>query len=408
MRLDSVKANIILDSRREKTIETILTFKDFVAKASIPCGKSKGDYEAFSHTVERSQQLIEAITPMLQKEDFNDPTQFDKFIIDLDGTENKEKLGVNVTLSLSIAFLRLSSLLNNLEIHQTISQLSETKPNKFPLLFFNLINGGLHVEKSYCPLPFQEYLLIPKTGSPKESLDLVFEFIEFLKKGIIDIGLGLKYGDEGGFVISGENPEIGFQHFQDIIKTNRDLFHDKVYFGLDVASSSLWNKEESTYNWDNGLIQCSWNNEQLSGIYQTLAKKYPLLSIEDPFHQDSWEDWAKLNQTIGDKVWLIGDDLTVTNVKRIERAFSEGSTNAVLIKPNQIGTVSETIASVKLAKSYGWKIVVSHRSGETNDSFIADFAFGVGADGLKSGSPLQEERLAKYRRLLQIEDSIKF
>ena len=248
-------------------------------------------------------------------------------------------------------------------------------------------------------------MLIPKTGSPKESLDLVFKFIELLKKGITDVGFGVRYGDEGGFVITGEDPELGFQHFQDVVRTNRNIFENKVFFGLDVASSSLWNKQDNIYIWGTELAKCYWNNEQLSGVYQKLAKKYPLLSIEDPFHQDSWEEWARLNQSIGKGVWIVGDDLTVTNVERIKKAQKEGSVNAILIKPNQIGTVTETIEAVKLAKSYGWKIIISHRSGETTDNFIADLAFGVSSDGLKAGSPLQEERLVKYKRLLQIEDS---
>jgi enolase len=406
IKIEAIKPGVLQDSRGEKTIEVTLTSQGFEAKASVPCGKSKGDYEAFCHTVEYSKKLIEDLEPRILKEQFKDQIDFDNYLLNLDGTKNKEKLGVNVTLSLSIAFLRLYSLVNNLEVHQTVSNLSNSKITKFPLLFFNLINGGLHVERSYCPLPFQEYMIIPKTDSPKESLDIVFKFIEKLKQGLIEIGLGIKYGDEGGFVITGEDPEIGFQHFQDVIKNDKELFLNKVYFGLDVASSSLWNQDNNLYGWDNGFVQCTWNNEQLSGIYQLLAKRYPLLSIEDPFHQDSWKEWSKLNQTIGGKVWLVADDLTVTNVERIKKAAKEKSANAILIKPNQIGTVSETLDAVKLARTFGWKIVVSHRSGETVDSFIADFAFGIGADGLKSGSPLQEERLAKYRRLLQIEDSL--
>lgn len=405
MRIEKIVPSIIVDSRREKAIEVTLGSGNLSAKASVPCGKSKGDYEAFCHTVEYSKQLIENLAPTVLKENFADPISFDQFIIDLDGTENKEKLGVNVTLSLSIAFLRLFSLSTNLEVYQTVSHLAEAKVGKFPLLFFNLINGGLHVTKSYCPLPFQEYLIIPQTDSPKESLDLAFKFIEFLKKDLVDVGIGVKYGDEGGFVITGEDPELGFEYLQEVIKNNRKIFLNKIGFGLDVASSSLWNNNNRIYDWDNGLVKCSWNVEQLRNIYVSLAKKYPLVSIEDPFHQDSWKEWSMLNQLIGKDVWLVGDDLTVTNVKRIKKAESEKSANAVLIKPNQIGTIAETLNAVKLARQYGWKIIVSHRSGETNDSFIADFAFGVGADGLKSGSPVQEERLAKYRRLLEIEAS---
>ncbi len=405
MRLSSITPKIILDSRLEKTIEVSLTSGNFESKASVPCGKSKGEFEAFCHTAERSVELISEITPKFLKEDFQDQSAFDSLLLTIDGTENKSKLGVNVILSLSIAFCRLFAKANNFELYQLVAQLSESKPKNFPLVFFNLINGGLHVPRSFCPLPFQEYLLIPKSTSPKLSLELTNSFIEVLKQGIIDSGLGINYGDEGGFIISGEDPEIGFQHFHETVVSNKELFLDKVYFGLDVASSSLWRKEKSDYGWDNGLVQCQWSSEQLSDVYFNLATKYPLLSIEDPFEQNSWEQWQLLNQKLGSKVWLIGDDLTVTNVSRIKKAEENNAANAVLIKPNQIGTVSETIAAVKLAKIYGWKIVVSHRSGETNDSFISDFAFGISADGLKAGSPLQEERLVKYKRLIEIESS---
>lgn len=406
VKVDSISSNIIKDSRGERTIEAVIKSGNLLTKASIPCGKSKGTYEAFCHTPERSTQIIQKISLEIRGQTFQTQAEFDNFLIHLDASENKNNLGVNVTLSLSIAFCRLLALINNQEVYETIAAITSTQPKNFPRLFFNIINGGLHVEKSFCPLPFQEYMLVPKTTSPKEAVGLVFAFIEKLKESLISNGLLINYGDEGGFIIKGEDPELGFQHFQKIIDLYAE-FKDKFDFGLDVASSSLLDKTSGNYNWKNDEFSCNWTSEQLAQVYQNLFQKYPLISIEDPFDQESWGDWTKLKNLIGDKIWLVGDDLTVTNVKRLEKAKEENAINAVLIKPNQIGTLTETFSAVDFAKENNWKVIVSHRSGETHDDFIADLAYGIGADGLKAGSPAQSERLAKYERLKAIEETIK-
>lgn len=405
VKIDSISSNIIKDSRGERTIEAVLSSGDNVAKASIPCGKSKGSLEAFCHTPERSTQIIQKIAPEIKGQFFQNQEEFDKFIIHLDASENKNNFGVNVTLSLSIAFCRLLSKINNQEVYATIQDINQTKTEKFPRLFFNIINGGLHVEKSFCPLPFQEYMLIPKVDSPKAALTLIFSFLEKLKESLISQGLLINYGDEGGFIIKGEDPMLGFEHFQKVIDQNVG-FEDKFDFGLDVASSALLDKTTGNYNWKNEEFSCNWTSQQLTEIYLNLKNSYPLLSIEDPFDQESWDDWSKLNKLIGEKTWLVGDDLTVTNVKRLEVAREKNAINSVLIKPNQIGTLTETFSAVKFAKGNNWKVIVSHRSGETHDDFIADLAYGIAADGLKAGSPLQTERLAKYARLKIIEENI--
>lgn len=401
VKLDQVFAQPISDSRREKTIEVTLTGGNFSAKASVPCGKSIGMFEAFCHTIPRSLEIISEITPQLLSRSFADQSDFDQFVIDLDGTKNKEKLGVNVTLSLSIAFCRLYAQIENLELYQLLGKLADVDHPGFPRLFFNLINGGLHVQPALKPLPFQEYLIIPEQTSPQNSVETAFEFItaikDHLKKGEQEI----KYGDEGGLIVSGDDPEIGLRFLNDTLNNLKTQLRTKIDLGLDAASSSLCDGSDE-YRWN----QACWTTAQLSSFYLKFAADYPILTIEDPFYQESWKAWAALNERIGDKVWIVGDDLTVTNVTRIQKAKEENAINAILIKPNQIGTVAETIAAVELAKSFGWKIIVSHRSGETNDSFIADLAYGIAADGLKAGSPLQNERLVKYNRLIEIEKSL--
>ncbi len=401
IRLENIEPTIILDSRGEQTVEVSLSTDSFSAKASVPCGKSKGSYEAFCHTVGYSVNLIEKITPQLTGREFTGQEDFDRLILKMDGTENKETLGVNVTLSLSIAFCRLLAKTERLELYSLLRNLADVSTPKFPLLFFNLINGGLHVSESLNPLPFQEYLAIPRETSPKKATQLIYEFIDGLKVCLDERSCPLVYGDEGGFIISGDNPKNGFEIFDDNLRKKSPDFGKNFYFGLDAASSSLWKKID-TYSWRSQ----NWSSSDLANIYQQLLATYPLLSIEDPFSQESWSDWSNFKKGSSDKVWVVGDDLTVTNVKRMKKAKELDCVNAVLIKPNQIGTVLETLEAVKLAREFGWKIIVSHRSGETTDDFIADLAYGVAADGLKAGSPLQKERLVKYKRLIEIERAV--
>ncbi|OGY29148.1 MAG: hypothetical protein A3F35_03100 [Candidatus Woykebacteria bacterium RIFCSPHIGHO2_12_FULL_45_10] len=400
IQLDAIVPRTTADSRGEATVEVTLTSGSFSANASVPCGKSKGSHEAFCHTIPKSIEIMKSITPALLSRTFADPADFDKFVIDLDGTSNKEKLGVNVTLSLSIAVSRLFAQINNLELYTVLGNLAAVAKPSFPRLFFNLINGGLHVRSSLKPLPFQEYLIIPKETSPKKSVAQAFQFIALLKKHLTNYSPEINYGDEGGLIVSGDDPEIGLKFLQEAWKDFGE--QTALDFGVDAASSSLCEGGDE-YRWN----EACWTTQELTNLYLKFVSNYPILSIEDPFYEEAWKAWAQLNERIGAKVWVVGDDLTVTNVDRIKEAREARSINAVLIKPNQIGTVSETIDAIKLVKSFGWKIIVSHRSGETNDSFIADLAYGVGADGLKAGSPLQNERLVKYNRLIEIEQSLR-
>lgn len=401
VKIDSIIPSTIVDSRREPAVSVKLISGSLTTEASVPCGKSKGMFEAFCHTIPRSIEIINEITPKLLDRTFSGQEEFDHFLIETDGTENKENLGVNVTLSLSIAFSRLYSLKSGLNLYNYLGQLADVEKPGFPKLFFNLINGGLHVKEALKPLPFQEYLIVPDEKSPSKATEIAFLFIQELKKNLEKFSGEIHYGDEGGLIVSGDDPEIGLKLLGETLGDLKDKYQGKIDFGLDAASSSLCDGGDE-YNWN----QVCWTTDELTKLYVKYIENYPILSIEDPFYQDTWNAWAKLNSEVGGKVWVIGDDLTVTNVKRIKKAKETNAINAVLIKPNQIGTVSETIDAVRLVKSYGWKVIVSHRSGETNDSFIADLAYGVAADGLKAGSPLQNERLVKYNRLIEIEKSV--
>ncbi len=372
MKVDDIRVKIINDSRGEKTLEVDLDLDGQKAIASVPSGKSKGANEAFVLEPELAIWKLDEIKPKLQRK-FQSLEEFDKFLIELDGTAGKTNLGGNLILALSIAFTKAWAKVQHLETFQLISQISKQKP-QLPLCFFNLIEGGVHAHPPAGGLPFQEYLLIPQTNSPKQSLEKVMSAISLLKEKIQSEYGQVSYGDEGGFTVPSDDPLKGLQLLQN--------FEGKL--GLDIAASAMSKKPSIE-------------------LLKKITEDFQVLSIEDPFDEDDWESFTVATRELSGKVWIVGDDLTTTNVERIKLAREKQAVNVVIIKPNQIGSVTETIAAAVLAKSYGWKIIVSHRSGETFDTFIADLAVGLGADGLKSGCPLQKERLVKYERLIEIE-----
>ncbi|MCL4367397.1 hypothetical protein M1563_04495 [Patescibacteria group bacterium] len=398
-KIDSVDTKIIQDSRDKDTIEVTLSVGSIKATASVPAGKSKGEHEAVSHSAQDAEKIITQLTSTLVKTDFSGPTSFDQFLIATDGTVQKSNLGGNTTLALSIAFLRLWAQTNRLQLHQAISQIAGISPTGFPMFFSNVINGGLHVDQNFNPLAFQEYMVVPQSKSPTKSLEIVNGIIETIKNILTSENHPLNFGDEGGFIVSGDNPEDGLKILEQALKTYQSTEQSKI--ALDIAASSFWDPKNQKYSWRSD----NWTTQQLIDLYQKIVANYPIMSIEDPFNQDNFDDWGTFHQITDDSIWIVGDDLTVTNTKRIEEAKQSDAANAMIIKPNQIGTFTETIEAIKMARRFGWKIIVSHRSGETEDDFIADLAYGVAADGLKAGSPLQKERLVKYQRLIEIENS---
>ncbi|MDO8638930.1 MAG: phosphopyruvate hydratase [Candidatus Daviesbacteria bacterium] len=389
MKIDNINVKIILDSRSNPTLEAEMGSEGVSIISSVPSGKSTGKREAVSIAPQKALEKIDWIKSQLKGHEFATLDQFDNLLITLDGTEDKSRLGANLILALSISFTKLLAKLGNMEIYELISKISGSSV-KLPRCFFNVINGGQHAKNS---LPFQEYLFIPENNSPKESLEQVMLVIKSLADQIMKKYEKLRQGDEGGYEIPEQDPKVGLEILKNIISAGQ--------MGLDVAASSFYH--DGLYRVGNELM----NTEKLLSYYQLLTPNYELLSIEDPFSEDDWEGFEKITKDLGEKTWIIGDDLTTTNVKRIKEAYEKNAINGVIIKPNQIGTITETIMSANLAKSYGWKIIVSHRSGETMDTFIADLAAGLGADGLKSGCPLQKERLVKYQRLIEIEEKIK-
>lgn len=390
MKIDEIKIKIINDSRGDKTLEVGLISDGQEASASVPSGKSTGRAEAAVLSPEQALSKVSWTLSQIKDHQFVSLEQFDSLIIALDGTPNKSNLGGNLMLGLSMAFVRLLASSANLELFELLAKISGTKEKSLPFCFFNLIEGGVHAENS---LPFQEYLLVPQTHSPKESLKTINRAIKLLEEKIQKTYGQVKQGDEGGYSIPSSDPVTGFKILQELIEQNN--LESKI--ALDVAASTMVQGNE--YQVGSRIM----SRQQMLKLYKDMADQFSVLSMEDVFNEEDWAGFSEITSLIGDRVWIVGDDLLTTNIVRIKKAHELNAANAVLIKPNQIGTITETIQAVNLAKSYGWKIIVSHRSGETFDTFIADLAAGVGADGLKSGCPLQRERLIKYERLVEIE-----
>lgn len=386
-KIASITARPILDSRGEWTIEvTMSTDSNLSVSASVPQGKSKGSHEAVSLEAHIAVCKIQkTIVPKLDNLDLISQEEFDKILIDLDGTEQKSNLGANSLLALSLAYARLKALQNNLYLWQYLRGLvgSPEKVESKLRLLINVINGGLH---SGSNLHFQEYHIIPKSNNLSEAIKLGTTIYHSLKD-YLEKNKGKQatnVGDEGGFAGQFIDDLEPFDILE--IVSNQLNLREKIEFGLDAAGTDV------------GI-----GPAELKPIYEKLITYYQLKYLEDPFDEENFADFKELTKLYGTQTKIVGDDLTTTNLKRMEQSYQEGSINGIIIKPNQIGTLSETLQAIKQAKSWGYFIVVSHRSGETEDDFIADLAYGTRVGGIKIGAPDRGERVAKYNRLLEIE-----
>lgn len=388
MKISEINLRIIQDSRGEDTLEAVMFADSLSAVSSVPAGKSKGKHEVISIAPSICLQKFEEIRNEILNVDFSSVLEFDNLLIKIDGTENKSNLGGNLILVLSICFTKLFAKLNGLQTYQLIAQILGKTPEKFPYLYFNLIGGGLHAQES---LPFQEYLLVTKFNSPAKELSYAELMVEKLKLDIANNFGELRHGDEGTLSIKSDDPSLGFEVL------SRNLDDQNVSLALDAAASTFY--ANRVYK----IGEEVFDTQQMLDLYQNLTTKFSLLSIEDPFSEDDEEGFVNICGMFKNKAWIIGDDLTATNTSLIQKAIDAKEITGVIIKPNQIGTVSEALDAIRLAQGNGLKVIVSHRSGETNDDFIADLAVGSGADGFKSGAPTQPQRLVKYNRLIEIE-----
>ncbi|MGB7957311.1 MAG: enolase C-terminal domain-like protein [Minisyncoccia bacterium] len=393
MKIKSLSARKILDSRGKWTVEVTLETKDDIrAVASAPQGKSTGSSEARAFPADKAVQNVnKLIAPWMRRNDFRDQVSLDAFLCELDGTPSKAKLGANATLPVSVAFARAMALAKHVPLWRLIRANMSGKDGVIkngqlahPRLFINVVNGGLHAGNN---LDFQEYLIIPKCRTIAESVDIGVKLYHALGAALEKTKgrSAANLGDEGGFAPNFKNNAEPFQIIRSVAKKLH--FEHKIDLGMDAAATDVKNASD----------------KKLEAFYIKLVRDYGLMYIEDPFNEKDFLAFAALNLHFKGKTWIAGDDLTTTNVRNMKKAHAEESINAIIIKPNQIGTVTETLNAVHLARKYGWAVVTSHRSGETDDDFIADLAYGVRADGLKLGAPARGERIAKYNRLLEIE-----
>lgn len=393
-KIKEIIAREIKDSRGNPTIEVELALSDSRrVVASVPSGASTGKNEALElrdadgkGVLQAIKNVNEIIAPKLKGKDVLNQKAIDDLLVNLDGTKNKSKLGANAILGVSMAVCRAGAAAKKTPLYKYISDLSGQKP-KIPLAMFNVIEGGRHAKNG---LAIQEFILVPQKKTFAENLVLCNKIFQNLKDNFKDAELG----DEGGFA-----PQIS--------KTEQALFALKgaaeageYKIALDAAASEFY--EDGKYKIDGREL----TRTELLEFYEELVKNFPIISIEDPFAEEDWQGFQSIVRQMGKKIIIVGDDLTTTNIERIKEAHNKLACNGVILKLNQIGTVSETIEAGNLARSFGWKTIVSHRSGETMDDFIADLSVGIGADFIKAGSPAKPERMVKYSRLLEIEQEL--
>jgi enolase len=415
-KISKIHAREILDSRGNPTVETKIFLEDgTTAKASVPSGASTGIHEAWElrdgdkkryegqGVLQAVNNVNDAISKAIVGMDVERQEDIDRAMIALDGTENKSKLGANAILSVSLACARAAAFSRKQELYEYLAGTFDfSKAYALPTPSFNIFNGGKHADTN---LDFQEFMILPLNDvSFKEKVRMGSEIFHSLGRVLKGAGFDTDVGNEGGYA-----PDIvsSIQAIELIVASMIKAGYKpgkEVGLGIDVGSSQLFNSETGKYIFK--LDQAMFTSSTLVGLYHEWWRKFPIISIEDGLGEDDWDGWRDLTKELGGEMLLIGDDLFVTNTARLRKGIKEKVANAILIKVNQVGTLTETIECIKLAQKHKYKIMVSHRSGETSDDFIADLAVAVGAEYIKSGSLSRSERLAKYNRLMEIEDNL--
>ncbi len=398
----------ILDSRGNPTVEIDMYLDDGQkVTASIPSGASCGSREALELRDNDSNRYLgkgvlkavnninEIIKPRIINQEL-DQINIDKLLINLDGTTNKSNLGANAILAVSLATIKALAVSEHKELYEFLSNGKVTLP--IPLI--NIINGGAHAANS---LDIQEFMIVPVMKGFKEKMRCAAEIFQNLKKILKDQKLSTTLGDEGGFAPDLAYNSLALDFIMKAIKESNYIPGKDVFIALDVAASELYNPETNTYRLDNKDFSAG----ELTKYYLALIKNYPIISIEDPFYENDLENLQKLTLLVGKKVMIVGDDYFVTNSKYLEQAAQTKSGNAIILKANQVGTISEMLQTLIKACEYNYKPIISHRSGETLDTFIADFAVGLNIPFIKTGSMARGERIAKYNRLMYIEEQLK-
>lgn len=407
VRIQKVFGCEILDSRGNPTVSATVQLTDgTMGTAAAPSGASTGKFEAIElrdgdqrryggkGVLKAVRSVSEIISPALEKVPSLTVREIDHVLCKLDGTPNKAHLGANATLAVSMAAARAIAAHYRMPLYRF---LGGAVAYQLPQPMMNILNGGAHAGNN---IDIQEFMIVP-TGAPnfREGLRWCAEITHTLGQQLKARGLSTGVGDEGGFAPDLESDEAAIEAVLEAV--DKAGYGGKVQLALDAAGSE-WAQENGRYRLPKRGKEL--DTEDMIEYWENLVQKYPILSIEDPLGEEDWQGWAEMTRRLGDKVQLVGDDLFVTNSERLRQGMDEGAGNAILIKPNQIGTLTETLDCIELAKQGGYKTIISHRSGETEDTFIADLAVAVNAGQIKTGAPCRTERVAKYNRLLRIEE----
>ncbi|SDG65209.1 phosphopyruvate hydratase [Mucilaginibacter gossypii] len=409
-----VHARQILDSRGNPTIEVeVLTENGAFGRAAVPSGASTGVHEAVElrdndkskymgkGVLKAVENVNEVLAPELKGIDVFEQNAIDALMIEIDGTENKGKIGANAILGVSLAVAKAAAQESRQPLYRYIGGVNA---NTLPIPMMNIVNGGSH---SDAPIAFQEFMIMP-VGAPSfsEALRWGTEVFHNLKKILHDRGLSTAVGDEGGFAPTFEGTEDGVETILKAIEKAGYKAGEDIFIAFDCAASEFYKDGKYDYTKFEGEKGAIRTSAEQADYLAELVEKYPVISIEDGMAEDDWEGWKILTDKIGKKVQLVGDDLFVTNTKRLQRGVSEGIANSILVKVNQIGSLTETINAVTLAQTNGFTSVMSHRSGETEDSTIADLAVALNCGQIKTGSASRSDRIAKYNQLLRIEEEL--
>lgn len=417
MKITEVHAREILDSRGNPTVEvevtaeTETTGRKTTARESVPSGASTGRFEAVElRDGDReyfglgTKKVVDHVNTKIREAllgmNVLDQALIDRRMVELDGTDNKGNLGANAILGVSLACAKTAAAALDMPLYRYIGG---GNAKRLPVPMMNVINGGVHAKNS---LDFQEFMILPISAkSYREALRMGAEVYHFLRQILNEEGYATAVGDEGGFAPDLADAGEVFRYLGKAVEKAGYTVGKDVVYAMDAAASELYNEETGMYHFpgENGICR---DGEEMIALYEDLAKRFPLVSIEDGLQEDDWEGWQSLTGRLGDGMQLVGDDLFVTNPKRIKCGIKLNAGNAVLIKVNQIGTLTEALDAIEMAQCAGYHTVISHRSGETEDAFIADLAVAVNAGQIKTGAPCRAERTAKYNRLLRIEEEL--
>ena len=424
IKITDVHARQILDSRGNPTVEvevtaeTETTGKKITARESVPSGASTGRFEAielrdgdkdyFGLGVQKTVDHVNTkIREMLLGMNVLEQAKLDRAMVELDGTDNKGNLGANAILGVSLACAKTAAKALDMPLYR---YLGGTNAKTLPVPMMNVINGGVHAKNT---LDFQEFMIMPVGARGfSQALKMGAEVYHFLRQILNENGMSTAVGDEGGFAPDFKNTGEAFSYLSKAVEKAGYRVGEDIVYAMDAAASELYDEARGVYVFPgeskgNGEEQeIARSSEEMIAMYEELVQQFPIVSIEDGLFEDDWEGWQKLTKRLGDKVQLVGDDLFVTNHKRIQCGIKLGAANAVLVKVNQIGTVTESLNAIEMAKSAGYHTVISHRSGETEDAFIADLAVAVNAGQIKTGAPCRAERTSKYNQLLRIEEEL--